>query len=112
MKEDPDAYKKDHRWVAGVLEEKLTPWQHYNNRQWVESMVSGEAHEMIEAAKSMGMTCLYGFGQYERRLYESHGFETVKSLPWLEEYRPEGWNEAKYGRPNRYYLRLKRLHKD
>jgi len=52
MKEDPDAYKKDHRWVAGVLEEKLTPWQHYSNWLRIELMVSGEAHEMIEAEKA------------------------------------------------------------
>jgi hypothetical protein len=103
---DPDAYKRDSRWVEGVLEEKLTPWQHFNNWQWIAEME--EIHEMIDAAKSMGMTCLYCFGQYERRLYESHGFETVKSLPWLEKYRPDGWNEGKYGRPNRYYLRLRR----
>jgi hypothetical protein len=106
MKEDPEAYKKDKRWVEGVLEEKPTLWQHYNNSRRIAEME--EIHEMIDAAKIMGMTCLYCFGQYERRLYESHGFETVKSLPWLEEYRPDGWNEAKYGRPNRYYLRLRR----
>lgn len=105
---DLEAYKRDSRWVAGVLEEKLTLWQHYNNWWRVESMVSGEAHDMIEAAKSMGMTCLYCFGQYERRLYESHGFVTVKSLPWLEEYAPKGWNEAKFGRLNVYYLKLRR----
>jgi hypothetical protein len=103
---EQDAYKRDPRWVAGILEEKLTVWQHFNNWQRIAEME--EIHEMIDAAKGLGMNCLYCIGQYERRLYESHEFQTVKSLPWLEEYRPEGWNEGMYGRPNRYYLKLKK----
>jgi N-acetylglutamate synthase-like GNAT family acetyltransferase len=74
----------------------------------IDNWDTDEFHDLIEFAKEKGGNKLYCLGNAQRKFYEGHGFETVESLPWLEEYRPEGWNEAEQGRPNCYYLELRK----
>lgn len=73
-----------------------------------------DAHEgdyAVEAAIKEGakyLDCL-GVDSPEglKTFYERHGFKVVEEYSWKDEYRPEGWDEEKWGRPNAYVMELK-----
>lgn len=95
MKRDPEAYRKSDKWMSGILEEHIKPEQQENHRKIVETWLLMGGDDGVEATIRAGAIKLYCLGEYQRKFYESHGFKAVKSLLWLDEYRPDGWNEAK-----------------
>lgn len=51
----------------------------------------------------LGVDCEEGL----KTFYQRHGFKVVEEYLWNDEYRPEGWDEEKWGRPNAYVMELK-----
>ncbi len=70
-----------------------------------------EGHRAIEAAIKAGATKLDCLGEPLREIYEGHGFEVKKWMPWEEGHRPNGWDEQKHGKPNVYYMELRKMKK-
>jgi hypothetical protein len=67
-----------------------------------------EGDSAVEAAKEFGAKKLDCLGEFLREFYEGHGFEVKGWMSWDDKFRPDGWNEEKYGRPNVYYMVGKR----
>ncbi len=67
-----------------------------------------EGHSAIEAAIRVGATKLDCLGEPLREIYEAHGFKVVEVYLWNEKYRPKDWDEKKHGKPNVYYMELRK----
>lgn len=55
---------------------------------------------LLKEAIKAGGTKLDNFDIYLTKLYLENGFRIVSRLPFNEKYPPEGWNEAKHGKPD------------
>ncbi|MBI2410310.1 MAG: hypothetical protein HYV32_00240 [Candidatus Kerfeldbacteria bacterium] len=70
------------------------------------SLIPGRGQALTTAAVRCGGTRLDCLGEHLRALYESCGLRVVEILAWAEEYAPEGWDYARYGRPNFYAMTI------
>jgi hypothetical protein len=69
---------------------------------------ANEGDDAVKAAKKFGAQKLECLGEFLREFYEWHGFEVKQYASWDDKYRPVEWNEKVYGRPNVYYMELKK----
>ena len=67
----------------------------YNN-----SDLKNVAKYLLKFAKSQGGTKLDNYAGYLSKLYQRSGFDKTEEFEWDEKYRPDDWNEDKFGTPN------------
>lgn len=67
----------------------------YNN-----SDLKNVAKYLLKFAKSQGGTKLDNYAGYLSKLYQRSGFDKTEEFEWDEKYRPDDWNEEKFGTPN------------
>lgn len=67
----------------------------YNN-----SDLKNVAKYLLKFAKSQGGTKLDNYSGYLSKLYQRSGFDKTEEFKWDDKYRPDDWNEEKFGTPN------------
>lgn len=66
----------------------------------------GSGMRMFDHLVGQGANYLSAIGDDLRQRYEGRGFQVSNTMPWDDQYAPEGWNYEKWGRPNVYEMQL------
>lgn len=70
------------------------------------SGIKGIGDALIQSAIRFGGTKLDHFDGYLSDFYSKHGFKETDRYKWDDQYRPDDWNENKYGKPDVVYRSL------
>lgn len=64
--------------------------------------------KLMDASIKAGMKKLDCIGNKLLKFYAKKGFKVTKIDKWDDKYKPEGWDTAKFGKPNIYYMQLRK----
>jgi hypothetical protein len=63
--------------------------------------------KLMDESIKLGMKKLDCIGNKLLKFYAKKGFKVTKIDKWDDKYKPDGWDTAKFGRPNIYYMVLR-----